>query len=164
MSCVRKYGKPDLFITMTCNPEWPEILIELKPHQKPNDRPDLIAKIFYLKLKELIVDIKEKQIFGRVIAFTHVIEFQKRGLPHAHILIILGSEAKFNTITDYDYCINAELPNAQINPQAYKTVTKCLLHGPCGPEYPNSPCMIDGKCSKNFPKPYCQSTRVNDNG
>jgi hypothetical protein len=31
MSIVRKNGKPDLFITMTCNPEWPEIKENLKP-------------------------------------------------------------------------------------------------------------------------------------
>ncbi len=25
MGLIRKYGKPDLFITFTCNPQWPEI-------------------------------------------------------------------------------------------------------------------------------------------
>ena len=25
MTIVAKYGKPDLFITITCNPAWPEI-------------------------------------------------------------------------------------------------------------------------------------------
>ena len=24
---VRKFGKPDLFVTVTCNPEWPEIVL-----------------------------------------------------------------------------------------------------------------------------------------
>ena len=71
---------------------------------------------------------------------------------------------KFKIISDYDNCINAELPHAKINPQAYRTIVKCLLHGPCGPEFPNTPCMIDGKCSKIFLKPYCKATRVNDNG
>ncbi|GFW10535.1 ATP-dependent DNA helicase [Trichonephila clavipes] len=28
---VRNYGRPDLFITMTCNPAWPEITRELIP-------------------------------------------------------------------------------------------------------------------------------------
>jgi hypothetical protein len=31
MGLLRKFGKPDLFITITCNPKWPEIL-ELKKH------------------------------------------------------------------------------------------------------------------------------------
>ncbi len=30
MAFVRKFGKPNLFITMTCNPNWPEILHELR--------------------------------------------------------------------------------------------------------------------------------------
>jgi hypothetical protein len=43
MSIVRKNGKPDLFITMTCNPEWPEIKENLKPWQRSEYRPDLIT-------------------------------------------------------------------------------------------------------------------------
>ena len=31
MAIVRKFGKPTLFITMTCNPEWPEITKSLNP-------------------------------------------------------------------------------------------------------------------------------------
>jgi hypothetical protein len=32
MSIVRRYGKPDLFVTFTCNPFWPEIQRELLPN------------------------------------------------------------------------------------------------------------------------------------
>jgi hypothetical protein len=35
MSLVRKYGKPDLFITMTCNPKWTEITGALSPGERP---------------------------------------------------------------------------------------------------------------------------------
>jgi hypothetical protein len=38
---VRRFGKPDLFITFTCNPVWPETENELLINQKPSDRPDL---------------------------------------------------------------------------------------------------------------------------
>src|SRR6185369_2877608 len=31
MALVQVYGKPDLFITITCNPWWPEIVSELLP-------------------------------------------------------------------------------------------------------------------------------------
>jgi hypothetical protein len=34
-------------------------------------------------------DIKKKEIFGPVNAIVYTIEFQKRGLPHAHIIIWL---------------------------------------------------------------------------
>jgi len=57
MSITRKCGKPDLFITFTCNPIWPELLAELNPWETANDRPDLITRVFNIKLKELINDI-----------------------------------------------------------------------------------------------------------
>lgn len=31
MAIVREKGKPDLFVTFTCNPNWPEIVEELLP-------------------------------------------------------------------------------------------------------------------------------------
>ena len=34
MAVVRKFGKPDLFITMTCNPKWTEITAALEENQK----------------------------------------------------------------------------------------------------------------------------------
>ena len=43
MAIVRNYHKPDLFITMTCNPRWPEITSGLAPGQTAQDRPDLVA-------------------------------------------------------------------------------------------------------------------------
>src|SRR5205809_834195 len=43
IAIVRAYSKPDLFITMTCNPQWPEITRELLPHQTAQDRPDLVT-------------------------------------------------------------------------------------------------------------------------
>ncbi|CAF4797531.1 unnamed protein product, partial [Rotaria sp. Silwood2] len=92
MAIVRKYGKPDLFITFTCNPTWREIEEQLFPGQTPSDRPDLITRVFKLKLDDLIDDLFKKHILGRTIANVFVIEFQKRYLPHCHMLIILDSE------------------------------------------------------------------------
>ena len=34
MAIVRKFGKPDLFITVTCNPNWREIVENLFPGTK----------------------------------------------------------------------------------------------------------------------------------
>jgi len=48
---VSKLGKPDYFITMTCNPNWPEIKDSLLPvpGQAPADRPDLLSPDFKLQ-------------------------------------------------------------------------------------------------------------------
>ena len=91
-------------------------------------------------------------------AHIYVIEWQKRGLPHAHILICLAHEDKIQTSEQVDLIVKAEIPDPSINKLAYETVTSCLMHGPCGPQFPFSPCMKDGKCSKHFPKVHNPST------
>lgn len=88
MAIVRELGKPDLFVTFTCNPKWPEIKDHLFQGQSATDRPDLCCRVFHLKLEALIADLTSG-MFGKVIAYIYTIEYQKRGLPHAHILIIL---------------------------------------------------------------------------
>ena len=92
MAICRKFHKPDYFITMTCNPHWPEIEAELKEGQKAQDRPDLVARVFKLKKDQLLRDLKKNGVLGKTVADIYVIEFQKRGLPHAHILIILANQ------------------------------------------------------------------------
>jgi hypothetical protein len=77
MAIVRHFGKPDLFITFTCNPKWPEITRELLPYQIAADRPDLTTRIFHMKLQEMMKDLCERNLFGKVIAYIYVIEFQK---------------------------------------------------------------------------------------
>jgi hypothetical protein len=77
------FGKPDLFITITCNPNWREIKKNLLPNQQASDRPDLIARVFHLKKEHLMHLIVKQDFFGKVNAHVHVIEFQKQRLLHA---------------------------------------------------------------------------------
>lgn len=46
MALARKYGIADLFITITCNPNWQEIKENLSSDQTHSDRPDLLVKVF----------------------------------------------------------------------------------------------------------------------
>lgn len=158
MAIVRRFGKPDLFITFTCNPKWPDIERNLLSGQTSTDRLDLVARVFHLKLKELLKDITVKNVFGKVIAFVYTIEFQKRGLPHAHILLILHPTCKPKSSDDYDMYVTAEIPSQTTTPELYKIITQHMIHGPCGPPNPKSPCMEDGKCSKQYPKEFCEKT------
>ena len=164
MAIVREFGKPDLFVTVTCNPKWPEIVDELLPNQQASDRPDLVARVFKLKLKSITHDLFVKGILGRVIAHVHVIEFQKRGLPHAHILIILSSNDKPKTPEDFDNLVCAEIPDNEHQPLLFETVSKSMIHGPCGDLNPTSPCMIDGKCTKHYPREFVTTTTTNKHG
>ncbi|XP_065317560.1 uncharacterized protein LOC135925912 [Gordionus sp. m RMFG-2023] len=164
MAIVLKFGKPDLFITFTCNPNWREIKENLFPGQSPTDRPDLIARVFKLKLNELLFDINKKNLFGKSMAFIYTIEFQKRGLPHAHILIILNDDSKIETSQAIDKFVCAEMPDKILDPKLFQIVTHFMIHGPCGIFNPKSPCMENGICTKKFPKDFQMETRPNIDG
>ncbi len=107
--------------------------------------------MFKIKLKELINDIHNKHILGCTIVGIYVIECQKHGLSHAHIFILFAEDYKPHTVKDVDRTINVELPNPETNKLAHETVTRCMMHGPCGATFPNAPCMEDGKCKKQYP-------------
>ncbi|XP_051791512.1 uncharacterized protein LOC127530003 [Erpetoichthys calabaricus] len=164
MAIVRKFVKPDLFITMTCNPKWTEITTNLMPWQRVEHRPDLVARVFRLKLNNLLEDIKNRSLSGTVKAIIHVIEFQKKGLPHAHILLILDDDSKIRTEYDIDKIVKAEIPNRDTSPRLFQIVIRNMIHTPCGNRNPNSPCMVNGKCSKGFPKDFQDVTLGNING
>jgi len=68
MAIIRQYGKPDLFITMTCNPKWEEIVSALKPGEITHDRPNLVTRVFVGKLQHLLDKLLKKGIFGEVVA------------------------------------------------------------------------------------------------
>jgi hypothetical protein len=102
-------------------------------------------------------ELLKKVIFGKVVADIHVIEWQKRGLPHAHILIILHSDHKPHT-DEYNRMVFAELLDKDTHPTFFEVVTSYMLHGPCGTINPHCPCMADGVCSKGYPKAFTEHT------
>ena len=104
--------------------------------------------------------IVKKKVFGKVISYVYTIEFQKRGLPHAHLLITLHPDNKIITPDDVDKHICAEIPLN--NKQLQKLVIKHMLHGPHDSK---SPCLDDKKiCKKKFPKKFTNQTSFTKNG
>ncbi|GBO09995.1 hypothetical protein AVEN_234060-1 [Araneus ventricosus] len=95
------------------------------------------------------------------IAQVYTIEFQKRGLPHAHILIVLRATDKFSISEHIDKFGRAEIPSSIENLRLHEIVTKCLMHGPCGNDDPGAPCMEAGQCNKLFPKEFLTETTIN---
>ncbi|UYV74337.1 hypothetical protein LAZ67_11003112 [Cordylochernes scorpioides] len=88
-------------------------------------------------------------------------EWQKRGLPHAHLLLWLTNMIRPNQI---DEVIQAEIPDINLDPELHAIVIKQMVHGPCGVLNTNSPCMKDGKCSKKYPKGFCETTSTTEDG
>ncbi|CAN1786119.1 ATP-dependent DNA helicase PIF1 [Linum perenne] len=149
------FGNPDLFITFTCNSQWPEITNSFSEivGLKSEDKPMIVARVFNLKVKA-----------SYCFADISTVEFQKRGLPHVHILLWLCQESKISEPWQIDEAISAELPDPSIDPQGFSAVTRFMVHGPCGEDRPNSPCMEFGQCKKKFPKTFCSETTYDDNG
>ncbi|KAF7831674.1 hypothetical protein G2W53_014007 [Senna tora] len=156
---------PDLFITFTCNPKWPELDRLLNQLGcKTEDPPDLVSRIFKIKLNKLVRDITKDMLFGKCRVDIHTIEFQKRGLPHAHILIWLAAEDKLTIASQINSVIFAEIPNRNAHPELYEAVKNYMIHGPCGQLRKSSPCMVNAKCSKHFPKKFNEQTSFDDAG
>ena len=163
MAIIKKYGKPDLFITFTCNPKWREITENLYAGQTASDRPDFVIQIFKIKLNNLLNDIFKHGVLGKIVTHVQVIEFQKCGLPHVHILLHFANDDNLETAHDINNLISAEIPDPIVNRDLYDVKT-CMIHGPCGILNPNSPCLKDGVCSKNYPKEFNANTVAVHNG
>nr|XP_011470726.1 PREDICTED: uncharacterized protein LOC101313170 isoform X1 [Fragaria vesca subsp. vesca] len=165
MALCRKYGPPDLFITFTCNSKWPEIerALQNKHGKKTEDRPDVVARIFKMKHDDLIEYVKSGKPFGKIIADVATIEFQKRGLPHSHMLFWLAENNKCYSGADIDSIISAEIPDKELDPILYNIVNQFMIHGPCGVLNRKSPCMRSNKCKKSFPKDYTEMTLFETN-
>lgn len=161
MAYVRHYGKPDLFVTFTCNPQWCEIIDNLLEGQSATDRHDISARVFRQKVKKFMDFIIKHRIFGEVRCWMYSVEWQKRGLPHIHILIWLVRKI---TPDEIDSVISAEIPDPNTDPELFEVVKRNMIHGPCGAINPASPCMVDGKCSKRYPRALISDTITGQDG
>ncbi|XVF55792.1 hypothetical protein PTKIN_Ptkin06aG0065300 [Pterospermum kingtungense] len=128
MAICRHFGYPDLFITFTCNAKWPEILEALKliEGQKPQDRPDIIAWVFKIRLKLFMDELIKKNTLA--------------------LLLQLEFSHKRRSPSDVDNIISAEILDPNTIPLAHKAVLEFMIHGPYGPIKPNVLCMSKLKC------------------
>jgi hypothetical protein len=157
LTLPQRFHSPDLFITFTCNPKWPEIQDELPRGHSHLDHPDIVARVFYLKFKAMMEDIVDRQIFGAVQGFVWRIEWQARGLPHVHLLIILVTAIR--TARQVDAVVSAEVPDPAMFPELYCIINEFQLHAPCDHD-PTAGCRDNPKnqCKRRFPKAMSRET------
>lgn len=99
LAICRAKGKPLFFITVTTNPNWPEIRSQLKPGQSASDIHTIVCRVFKACLENAIAKMKLR--FGAIVYMVRVIEFQQRGLPHAHIVLKVCQYLCRNSITHF---------------------------------------------------------------
>lgn len=148
----RRFGKPDLFITMTANPKWPEITSAIPDGSHWVHHQDIVARVFYLKLMAMIDIIVKKQLFGEVLAYVFRIEWQARGMPHAHCLFILKNKLLSPRIIDT--IVWAEIPCPIKYPVLHNIVCQRMIHDPCDTNA-DAHCLKKnghGTCYRHFPK------------
>jgi len=156
LELARRLGWPTFFITLTCNPRWPEILAALGPGQTAADRPDITVRVFHGRLEKMVAWLKEN-FAGRKKYFIRVIEYQLRGLPHAHI--VLSVEEPPQTAEDIDSLISCELP--QSPGPLRDAVLMHMLHNCNRSCHPDDP---DQECIKGCPWPFQEDTTFDARG
>ena len=115
-------------------------------------------------MREFLRDLINFHVLGRLLGYVYIIEFQNRGLPHAHILLILCDTPTPRDIEEYDRIVCAELPDHVLQPRLHAIVKRCMIHGPCGVAKKSAPCSRDGRCSKRFPKAFSAVTTNAEDG
>jgi len=95
LALAKELGRPFLLITMTTNPKWPEIADQLRQGQNFTDIPSVVCRAFHVRLQYLKAFMAKH--FGHLVYTVTVVEFQKRGLPHCHMLLkVFSSHFSFS--------------------------------------------------------------------
>lgn len=164
MAIVNRLGKPTYFLTFTCNPKWEEIQKSINEGEKVQDRPDICNRVFQLRLNFLLKELKSGKMFGKIIYILHVIEFQKRGLPHAHICFKIESNGPVEQ-GKIDLVVRATIPS-ESEKRLRDLVLDHMIHGPACQDRKSLPCFDHVKkvCTKGYPKPETEETHVDDKG
>ena len=167
-------GNPHLFITMTANVNWPEIIALLPVGQRASDRPDIVCRVFNQKRKELMWLLQQKDSLfpghNGVIFVISVTEWQLCGLPHVHIAIRLDintSIVPMTTVHDQlqlmSKVVSAQLP--PVGTTDFDLVNTFMMHG----------AVCDARCQRKrkngtfgcrffYPKPVNEYARMDRKG
>jgi hypothetical protein len=167
LSLVSELGKAHCFLTVTCNTNWPE-LVQALGNLTAYDNPTITNRIFHQKLEALLKNLRSGQYFdGRETAYDiRVIEYQHRGLPHAHIVFRL-KDVEFANVDEeiefIDKYFCAEVPSEDDDPEYHALVMRYMIHrhstGVNGCRRKN------GKgCKKGFTKTSIGPSGIDENG
>lgn len=166
LAIAARLGGPTFFVTFTCNINWPEITSQLRSGQSWTDVPVVVARVFRQKLSSFLRTLKTLfPHIGRPLYIIHCVEFQKRGVPHAHILVKYAYDC--TQPADIDSIVSAEVPD---DAEDAALVRQFMIHHHPAENRPLSAyCqrqLAGGlrSCRFGYPHPLSEHTTFTDDG
>ena len=161
LEIVSRRKRPNIFITLTFNTDWREVKESIPPGDSAYRHPEIVARVFKLKLQKFLKNLKDGKYFNgeRLRYNVHVIEYQQRGLPHAHIVVAFDDMPEWEDKVGIQQWIDGPngiaatipaQPTAESTAEEvryYRAVTQHMMHE-CR-EGENG-CLKNGKCGKYF--------------
>jgi len=105
--------------------------------------------------------IAKQFVFRDTRYWMHSIEWQKRGLPHAHILIWLAKKILLDQVNDI---ICSHIHNPETDSALHGIVIMNMIRGLCCIVNNQSSRMVNGKCSKRYPQKLTVETISGNDG
>jgi hypothetical protein len=180
---VTELGTPTFFLTLTCNPMWPEIQEALLAGQTAFDRPDICCRVFKHRLDAFLHNLSAGKYFDsqsdsndsnyvrrEVVYCVRVIEYQFRGMPHVHIIIKLSNtpdpESPQDCSAFIDSLLSCQYPvleeNASTDDMLYQGYVKDFEVHHCAANEVNGCIDKHGVCKRGFMHTTIQSKTTFD--
>ena len=161
---VSEKGTPHLFITLTCNTEWPEIKDRLFYGQTAFDRPDVTTQVFKARLTAFLHNLRNGKYFRlenerrsqHTIEYEMMcIEYQHRGLPHAHLVVRLSNmpdekdqEGQLRWIKKHIHSCAPRQHDCDYFTEARRDLVRHHMLHTCSNAA--NGCLKDGKCKRRY--------------
>jgi len=128
--------------------------------------------VFNLKVRDLLDQIRYKEVFGPWLGWVWTIEYQKRGLPHLHLLVFLKTDHQFLTAANIDRFISAEIPTEEdaIGHELHGIIQSTMVHSHSAGGNGDTLCMqgvnplTAQTCRKGYPRKFQQETVITEDG
>ncbi len=164
VAIVSHRGAADIFLTITANDSWPELIKILSQYE--NSSPVMNAQDvseYFFKRFDACYDVihGKKSVFGDVEYWWYRVESQNRGALHIHEMLWLKPGTMKND------AIVAELPrgNDEASKALREKVLKFQMHH-CRPMkcYRNNKGQVIAECKNGFPAPLRTEEGYSDDG
>jgi len=131
-----------------------------------------VSRVFNLKVQDLLNQIRHKEGIGPWLGWVWTIEYQKRGLPHLHLLVFLRTDHQFLTAANIDRFISAELPTEPdaIGEKLCGIIQSAMVHTYCAGGNGQAMCMhglnalTTQTCRKGYPRQFQEETLITEDG